>query len=148
MDEKNQSSPPAISAPESGAPPIVSSENSAQTAADSSLNTASSTTPEQTQNDPAAANFQSNAVLSASNTPIPSPAFSPPAFRHRSSGNRFPWIFVLVVLLISFLALATWYFHSQLQKTIVSPSATSQSTTLETQKVIVVGTDPTFQPME
>jgi len=55
---------------------------------------------------------------------------------------------LLVLLLIGFLAVAMWYFRSQLQKTAVSTQAPTQSAARESQKTIIVGTDPTFQPME
>jgi glutamine transport system substrate-binding protein len=149
MDEKNQSSSPATPTPETGSTSAVSSGDSTQPIIDSSLITDSSTPSpsEQTQTDATVAT-PSNPPPSDTITPLSSPTSPSSAPQSRSGGSRFPWIFLLVVLFIGFLALATWYFRSQLQKTIAPASMSTQSATRVSQKTIIVGTDPTFQPME
>ncbi len=85
----------------------------------------------------------------SSSSPTPTPASSvPPAIPPKHSGSKLPWIILLIILFIGFLGLATWYFHSQLQN-LVGPTPTPSQSAANTQsKTLVIGTDPTFQPME
>lgn len=60
-----------------------------------------------------------------------------------------PMVWVIILLIFAFLcglALAVWYFQSQLQK--VTPGEQTTQVPVTTPSKIVIGTDATFQPME
>jgi polar amino acid transport system substrate-binding protein len=77
----------------------------------------------------------------------PTPPVTPPPVQH-SGGKRFPWIIVLIILLIGFLGLAAWYFQSQLQKSSTAAVVPTPTVSSSLPKEVIIGTDPTFQPME
>lgn len=55
---------------------------------------------------------------------------------------------ILIVLFIGGLLFAGWYFQKQIQKTNTLNSKPKQSTVVTLPKKLIVGTDPTLQPME
>jgi polar amino acid transport system substrate-binding protein len=68
-----------------------------------------------------------------------------PPHHHRG----IPILLMILLLIFAFfggLLIATWYFQNQLQK--VSPIASVTPTPTTSPKPIVIGTDPTFKPME
>ena len=75
------------------------------------------------------------------------PASPPP----KRADTRLKWLIILVLLFVGFLVVAAWYFQSQLQKsmqTAVKPINTTTVTTTPAATTLVIGTDPTFPPME
>lgn len=81
------------------------------------------------------------------NQPSPSNIVTPPSSSHRF-GILFPLNILLVVLFLGALFLVAWFFQMQIKKTNTLISKPSQSTTFTVPKKIIVGTDPTLQPME
>lgn len=81
-------------------------------------------------------------------TPLPTPAPSaPPPSVPKSGGNRVWWIVVLIILFVGVLSFVAWYSYFQFQKTSTLSTSPNQSTGA-VQKPLIIGTDPTFQPME
>ncbi len=91
-----------------------------------------------------------DSVSESSSTPPtpPSTPSTPPTSTPQQSGKRFPWIIVLILMFLGFLCVAAWYFHTQLQKTTVTAPTPSPAASSALPKQLVIGTDPTFQPME
>lgn len=78
---------------------------------------------------------------------VPPVAVQPPASSLPPKKKSMVW--VIILLLIAFicgLALAGWYFQAQLQK-VFFEKPTAQLP-VEQPKTLIIGTDPTFQPME
>ena len=99
----------------------------------------------------------SDASVSPTPTPTPTPApastppvsSSPPPVQTPLKKERFvPWVIFLILVFVGFLVLAAWYFQFQLQKNTVSATPTPSSSANALPAQLVVGTDPTFQPME
>lgn len=80
----------------------------------------------------------------------PSGGDAKPPEQHPPHHKGVPLLLVILLLVFAFfggLLLATWYFQNQLQK--VSPVAvTTPKPTTISKKALIIGTDPTFQPME
>src|SRR6266404_2751408 len=74
------------------------------------------------------------------------PTTPPPS--HQPTGGKFLWIIILILLFVGFLVGAAWYFQTQLQKTSVTAPTPSPVTSSALPKKLIIGTDPTFQPME
>ncbi|HSX09923.1 MAG TPA: basic amino acid ABC transporter substrate-binding protein [Candidatus Saccharimonadales bacterium] len=129
MENKDQSSPSSNSEPVSEVNSISSPQNST-TNPSTPTDVNKSSTPE------------SVSSFSSPTTPSTPPPSQP------ASGKHFPWVILLIILLLGFLSFAAFYFHTQLQK-MANPSTTSNQTTTTTlPKTLVIGIDPTFQPME
>lgn len=69
-----------------------------------------------------------------------------------SSSHRFgillPLSIMLIVLFVAGVLFAAWYFQTKIQKTNTLISEPNQSTAVALPKKLIVGTDPTLQPME
>jgi ABC-type amino acid transport substrate-binding protein len=139
MDEQNKSTPPVTPAPDTSnvTPDPAQSQDQQIPSATPAL----SSLPDTPSSAPAPTNSTADPETPA--TPS-SPAQPPSSAPTQHTKSRFPWIILLIIMFIGFLALATWYFTTQLQKT-TAPSQTASSSSPTT---LVVGTDPTFQPME
>ena len=108
MDEQNQSTSGVNPEPETSAP--------------------SSTPPTPQQQNPSVAPVASSSPVSATPPAPPQPVPPvPPSAQPQRSGSRFIWIIILVALFFGFLALAMWYFHSQLLKTTAVAPTTAQT---------------------
>lgn len=104
--------------------------------------TKSSSTPDSVSGDEINSNYS---VESLSKQPSQAPTSL-----QKHSGNRLVWVIVLILLFLGFLIFAGLYFQSQLQKTSMNASKTStppiSSSALP--NPLIIGTDPTLQPME
>ena len=72
-------------------------------------------------------------------TPQPSP---------RHFNIPLPLIVVLIILFLSVVLFAAWYFQTKIQKTNTLISQHNQSTAVVLPKKLIAGTDPTLEPME
>lgn len=114
----------------------------------------SSGTPD--ENIPKIASSQPASVSDAGVSPAPSAetvstptVSSPPPSSTPLKKERFvPWVIFLILIFVGFLVFAAWYFQFQLQKNTVSAAPTPPSSVTVLPAQLVVGTDPTFQPME
>lgn len=81
------------------------------------------------------------------NQPSSSHIATPSPSSHRF-GILLPLSIILIVLFIAGVLFAAWYFQTKIQKTNTLISQSNQSTTVTLPKKLIVGTDPTLQPME
>lgn len=109
--------------------------------------TASQAPPPPQSETPAASPTPEPATSSPSPVPDSSPTPTPPAAQPKKE-RSFAWVFVLIILFVGFLGLAAWYFQSQLQKSTVSATPTPSVSNNTLPKQLIIGTDPTFKPME
>lgn len=94
--------------------------------------------------------------LSAPSSSIPKTEVNQPSSSHNAipplSSRHFnillPLSIILIVLFIAGVLFAAWYFQTKIQKTNTLISEPNPPTTIAPLKKLIVGTDPTLQPME
>lgn len=126
MEESQQSSTPTT--PESSAP-------------------ASSPTPPVSDAAPTSTPQTQPSGTPPSSPPTSTPPVTPPPAQ-QAPKKRFPWIIILIILLLGFLGTAAWYFQTQLQKSSTAAVPPTPAASSSLPKKLIIGTDPTFQPME
>jgi ABC-type amino acid transport substrate-binding protein len=76
------------------------------------------------------------------------PVTPPPPAQQR--GSRMQWLIILIIIFVGFLVVAAWYFQTQLQKSTQTMGKPTPSVSVSTSlpSTLIIGTDPTFPPME